>query len=208
MDSLRVDILAAGKGAVAERLVHDLIAHLRWRSRQWWIGRSMDALTGYLRHVSLIREDGSFASAPAPHAQLRTASVEEIPVTDAVWQTVSGDLNRLREVPIHEILLNDSQFFAAVNDVRRSILDSATACEYVKDMTAERLWKAANPGRKFRLSQRFPGRELPEHIARLGALSGRSFENEFPGSTVDIQRLWLAGTRFLMEHLRSRRETY
>lgn len=193
MDSLRIDVLTTGKrGTVAEELATDLLSHLRWRSRQWWIGRSMDSLAGYLRQIALIRDDGTFISSPVPHAQFRTAGVHEIPITDSVWQVVAEGLNQSLEVPIHELLLNDGQFFAATNDVRRSILDSATACEYVKDMTAERLWRVANPGQRYRRNKVLQGHELPQHIARLERLSGRSLEGEFPGSIAGIVRLWVA----------------
>lgn len=55
MDSLRVDIVGSDEldenvaDEAAKRASRELMLLLRWRSRQWWVSRSVDALAGYLR---------------------------------------------------------------------------------------------------------------------------------------------------------------
>jgi hypothetical protein len=187
-DSLRVDVWRApNTQQIADRLVQRLISLLRWRSRQWWVGRSIDAWLGYRRCTFPISEDGSPLSGPEPHAQLNvigsnilTVIGDERPVDRAIWESVSNDLASSNDSPSHIIYLLDARYFTFRGDLRRGILDMVVACEQARDLAFERL------RRKVR------GTDLLSHITdELKRVGGRSYEEEHPSDYQWVRKLWI-----------------
>jgi len=189
MDSLRVDIVGPNEldESVADEAAKEasdrLTGLLRWRSRQWWIGRSVDALAGYLRVRFSALEDGT----PTENLQdaykytsARTARGDELAVTADLWDTVVRNLRANRSIPTHELLLMDAIYFEAIRDIRRSVLDCAAACELVKDAVYGRKgWTKA--------SYDLP-KQIGENLQRF--LSGRSYETDHPEHFAMIDHLW------------------
>lgn len=192
MDSVRIDLLAPDtSGKLVQDFLEDLIEHLRYRSRQWWIGRSLDPLLGNLRHIAPIVYNGTFIKPPEAHGRFRTAYGDESMIDDTMWDLVMEDLANNVSVPVYDILLQDGRYFAGSHDMRRSILDSATACEQVKDLTAERIWQRVNPEKKYRRGKVLRGYDLSDHINRdIKRITGRSYKDEHTSEAQDIEILW------------------
>lgn len=189
MDSLRIDIV--GSSAIDENVADqavrnagsDLIRVLRWRSRQWWIGRSVDALVGYLRIRFAALSDGTpiekIESAPK-YGSVSRARGDELAITAALWDSAVQDLRVQTTVPLHALLLLDAIYFEAISDLTRSVLDCAAACELVKDTAYSRKgWPKS-------------GYDLPEHIGNNleRFLSGHSYERDHPSHFAIVRNLW------------------
>lgn len=189
MDSLRVDIVGSNGSdenvadKAARKASDELMRLLRWRSRQWWIGRSVDALVGYLRIRFSALADGTPTENikdAFKYGSVRTTRGDEVAVTAALWDTAVRDLRDHTSIPPHVLLLLDAMYFEAISDFIRSVLDCAAACELVKDAVYSRKgWPKS-------------GYDLPKHIGEnLERLfSGRSYETDHPQHFAVIDHLW------------------
>ena len=181
MDSIRIDILGDIEGNEPEELSVKLINQLRWRSRQWWIGRSSDVSSGHIRNSFDISTEGEPISILDGIAKGRTVAGFEIAIDDSVWQASINDIKDTVEAPLYDVLLLDSYYFAAAKDIRRSVLDLATACEVTKNITFERL------------NLQKDGTDLLKHLSiTLEKQINRSYEKEENANYSIIKDLWIA----------------
>lgn len=202
MDSLRIDALDLPGGqpsAHPSQSLTTFLQLLRYRTRQWWIGRSVDPLLGYLRNTFSVSVEGLPLEVPAGLGQIRTVSGDELAVNGAIWQAALGDLANAKQVPIFQVLLLDARFFVSTHDIRRAILDSAICCENVLDVTLERLWPvrrwpAPGTSRAYSYSRAMGGEtNLGVNLATgMDRYIGRSFQREYPNDHEVIENLWSA----------------
>lgn len=182
MDSIRVDVLGDKEDSyLVYDVVEKLLKQLRWRSNQWWIGRSSDVLSGHKRNSFDISEKGEPLSVLQGIVRARTLSDFEKAIDVPIWQSAIADIQNANEAPLYDVLLLDARYFAAANDIRRSLLDSATACELAKNMTFERLNLPKD------------GTDLIKHISeKLEEKINRSYKTEEPDNFKIIKDLWVA----------------
>jgi hypothetical protein len=193
MDSLRLDVFGACENL--EAVIEHLLQLLRWRSRQWWIGRSIATLGGgFLRGELPVLSDGSLAELQGHgHTQGRTVNGDELPIDKHLWTSVIEDFRSGIEPPIYDILLLDAQYFASTRESRLSVLDAASACEQARDTTIERLWPSHGGQRKFHRDKVLKGDKLYNHLDRdLNNYIGRSYRSEHPSHFEKIKTLWIA----------------
>ena len=167
MDSLRLDLLRADNNdlqAIAENLALRLIQSLRSRSRQWWIEQVVDA--GFLRSSFPILEQGQPVELPIFNGRGGTIFGDERPITEDTWKECIDNLRDGAIAPLYDLLVLDARFFAATADIRRSVIDAATACEQARDVHFERWWHVHAPGSPFKLGRVLTGNNLPHHLHR------------------------------------------
>lgn len=194
MDSLRVDALNGGNETSndkAANFVSLFIAHLRMESRQWWIGRSVDALLGNHKAAFAIDREGAALETPIGYSRGRSPFGFERPISLNNWEQCLNKASQDQKIPETQVLISDSYFFTASGDLRRAILDAATAAELAKDLAIERAWKTKNRGKSYKRGKVLKGYEVPLHLKiDLKELTGHSFEDADPNSFSKIDRLW------------------
>lgn len=194
MDSLRIDILNQGdetKNKLASEYVSRLLSRLRNESNQWWIDRSVASILGNLRASFKISNEGAALEVPYGHSSGRSPFGFERLITNELWNKSIFFAKESQEHHEEDVLVLDAYFLTATGDLRRAILDAATAAEMGKDRAFERIWKKKNKGKKFRRGKILSGYELPIHLNYdLEKLAGVSFAKTHPKDAILIERLW------------------
>lgn len=192
MDSLRVDVFGTCENL--ETVIEQLLQLLRWRSRQWWITRSVAPLEGFLRGELPVLRDGTLVGLQgSERGKMRTVTGNELPIDKHLWTGVIEDFRRGLEPPIYDILLLDARYFASTGESRQSVLDSASAIEQARDITIEDLWPLHGDQRKFHRDKVLKGDKLYNHLDRdLNNYIGRSYKSEHPSQFEKIKTLWIA----------------
>lgn len=198
-NSLRIDVQSSSDHAHDERNVSAfadrLVQLLRWRSGQWWIGRSMEGLMTTATFWFPVSEQGKPIIKKRSSREIdigglsmrigNTFNGRETAIDGSMWNAVVGDLGNGTQVPICSLLLLDSWYFCSLADFRRAVLDAATSCEQAKNDAFRRVEHSS--GRKAKLS----GYDLEKHIDEpLHNLCGRSYRAEHPAKWRTIELLW------------------
>ena len=194
-DSLRIDVLplpGSEPGSVNPMtVVRRLLGHVRCLTGQWWITRATDVLSGWTRNEVSIDKYGALQGDFVLRGSGRTAGGEERPVVSAIWAKAVRDTEAGVDPPIADQLLLDADYYLASYDLRRCILDAATACEVQRDQTFRKIWdsKLTSKYRKGRLI----GNDITAHLShQLAKHCGRSLAIEQPALFENLKELWLA----------------
>jgi hypothetical protein len=193
MDSIRIDILGSRPKppGFANDVVNRLLRSIRVRTRQWWIGIEYPTGTEYyLRQIFPISRSGAFKGTPEGNASFTTPRGDERPLDRTTWHEVITDVRSKRLIPDYEDLLLDARYHAAKNEMRRSIIDLAVACEQACEATFIRIIE----NRKlppFRRGKYYSGNDLIKHLNQdLLKLSGFSLNSGVPETNQHISELW------------------
>ncbi len=190
MDSLRIDSL--GDEVPHDPIfpwVQDLMAWLRVRTSQWWIGHSVHPLQGLVRASISIDLKGRALSRPNPMAAGYGLRGDERPVTSEISrECIDLALNGAPPSFRHQLLL-DGRYHVASRDLRRGVLDLATACEFAKEELFEAIWRS-RAGGAYRRGRLISGFDLPKHLGVDLARFGPSLEADLPEVYSDLSRLW------------------
>ncbi len=193
MDSIRIDILGSHPKppGFSNGLVTRLLRHIRVQTRQWWIGIEYPTGTEYyLRQIIPISRSGAFEGTPEGNASFTTPRGDEIPLDRTIWDEVITDTKKNRMVEVYEDLLLDARYHAAKNEIRRSIIDLAVACEQACEATFLRFIEHRKMP-SFRRGKYYSGNDLTKHLNQdLHRLSGFSLDAEIPETGEHISELW------------------
>lgn len=194
MDSLRLDVVNVSNSggrmerfsqgrslAEAKQFTASLLQWIRFLTGQWWISRTWGALNGYC--VNFIAIDsggyplGDFGMAGQDFV---APSGTEVPLTKEIWRDALNRATHLDEPPLEQVLLADAKYYRSDGDLKRAILEAATACEIARDKAFRRIGK------------KVPDRNLVEHISGVLLRNGRpSYEKVEPRNYLHVQELWL-----------------
>lgn len=191
-DSLRLDgwPIAGIEDRVTD-VIQSLIDQLRLTTKQWWIGRSAASLLSYYRNSIQVTVNGRAAGDPETSAASPRVRGDESAVTPAVWENALDAVEEGRRPPEYKFQILDARYFAAIGDIRRSVLDSAIACEEAIRLTYERLWPDEGP--QFRTGRVWEGTGIDDYLSDdLERYVGRSYRDEHPESFRRIEDLWKA----------------
>lgn len=194
MDSIRLDV-AKSHHAIPDFLQSvalRLLQYLRIISGQWWIGRSADAMLGYVRNSFPIDEDGKPLEPSTGYATARTISGFEHPVDNVAWTEAIARLSA-GELPRESTLLVlDSYYYAAAGDFRAAVLSISQALEQEVERTFACLWGATTEA-PFKRGRVMRGSGLIDHLTSdLERLASRRFDTEHPDTFGLIEDIWLA----------------
>lgn len=200
-DSLRIDVFRPDELPPREihRIASRLASLIRWRTNQSWIGYStlMKMKTQYF---SMDKE--GLPTRPSLHCwkpPIVTAVVEhgdELLLNDSIWSQVISDCEKGVEIPVQDVFLLDVAYQLLVtNDLRRIVIDSASACEFVFEITVERLWTARHTGtydENVRKSL-FWGYNVAKHVdEKFKENFGRSYKDDHKTEWESLSDLWEA----------------
>lgn len=193
MDSVRIDILGSHPKppGFANDVVNRLLRNIRVRTRQWWIGIEYPTGTEYyLRQIVPVSRSGTFKGTPEGNASFTTPRGDEIPLDQTIWNQVITDIKKDRMIAVYEDLLLDARYHAAKNEMRRSIIDLAVACEQACEATFIRVIEHRQMT-SFRRGKYYSGNNLTKHLNQdLQKLIGLSLEAEMPEISKHISELW------------------
>ena len=191
MDSIRIDVIGGQEiHYLAHTTLHRLLSILRCRSRQWWIGHSVHGLVGSLRNTFNITGTGAPVGIPEGATQAHTVYGNEQAIDHDLWQTTVRDLEAGVKPPLYDEVLLDGAYFASISDVRRSVFETANACEQAKEVTFVRLWSKKFPKIKYRRGKVLRDYNLPKHLDRSMKSFCPSYKEEHPDMFKTIEELW------------------
>lgn len=193
MDSMRIDMLSINRDEkVIRETFREFINYIRFRTRQWWIGRSMDFIMGFIRNSAPFTESDTLIEPSQCMLQVSTINGDELPVNGDLWLAVIKDMVNKTEVPAFHYMILDAYYYAYTDDIKSAIINAATACEQAKDLTFERLWKLKGND-NFKRGKVLRNYDLPDHISQdLEAFGGYSYSKSFPDEFNQIEDLWNA----------------
>ncbi len=190
MDSMRIDWFRGDDEQNIEKLLRAIFDQLRWMSKQWWIGHSVEGLSGYLRNQIAIKKNGQPVDDPIGRTKGYGVGTDVMPITNMMWKTAFKNISTDFFPPSHELLLLDAQHSLAINDYRTFIVRAATACEQAIDFHFERIWKI-HKSEKYRKGKICTGYEIDRHISEdLENFISKSFKISDPTSFALIANLW------------------
>ncbi|MEA2574600.1 MAG: hypothetical protein QOH93_1898 [Chloroflexia bacterium] len=196
MDSLRIDVFPEDPsslqveegwpqfGVETQTVVSLLMEWLRVYSKQWWIGRPAGAITGHGRNTFPIDANGLMLHEPAGGLEgLRVVEGDELVVDEELWKAAVDKLEQEMEPPLQEVLLLDARYHLTSGDIRRAIMDAATACEVARDQAFSRIG--------IRLSE--SDNDLLRHRRKDVRDRNRpSYQSDEPDHYASIDELWVA----------------
>lgn len=194
MDSMRIDVLSINYDEnVIREIFSEFLNYLRFRTRQWWIGRSMDFIIGFIRNAAPFTESDILIEPSECLLRVSTINGDELPVNGDLWSSVIKDMVNKTEVPAFHYMILDAYYYAYTGDIKGAIINAATACEQAKDLTFERLWKKLKGNDSFKRGKVLSGYDLPDHISHdLEAFGSYSYSKLFPDEFNQIEDLWNA----------------
>ena len=194
MDSIRIDVLSIDDKENAIRTTcREFLDYLRIRTKQWWVGRSMDFIMGFLRNVVPLSDSGILMEPSQSLLQVRTINGDEQALNNDMWLMAVKDMENKSEIPANDYLLLDAYYYAYVNDIRSAVIHAASACEQAKDLAFEHLWKRSGMTDTFKRGKVLSGYDLPDHISQdLESFAGFSYLKLFPDEFRQIEDSWNA----------------
>jgi hypothetical protein len=155
--------------------------------------RSVQPLLGYVRNDFPVDEQGipsPLNFIPSPHTKGHPGYGFERPITHDMWQTVLELWRAGSTPPETALILLDAYYYAATGEIRRSVIDAATACEQAKDDLFERKWRERKSAR-FKRGRVLTGYDLPHHVSKdIQKMTGRSYAIDHPQQFAAIESLW------------------
>ena len=201
-DFIRMDVYAESEDDGLRHsvvLLERLNELIRWRTRQWWVTRSSDGLSGATLTSFPVTEAGSISARSrnlSAGVRSYTMNGDEKPLSNGDWQQVLRDIDEGTYPPIGHVLLFDARYFHSIGDLRQAVIQADAACEIVKEQTFETLWTQRNPGKLYdpeRRNDLLRNWDLPRHIdAKFANHFGRSYRQEHPAQWTIIDQLWQA----------------
>jgi hypothetical protein len=188
MDSLRIDSYCDRD---IEEFTTDLMAQVRNMSNQWWINRSVAPLYGFCRNEFRIGPNGEGLERPLGKVRGTTAGRSELRIHSQIWrEAIEATLVR-KPTPYFRSQLLDAKYMLATGEAAMWAINAAGACDGVKDIVVEQLWKNANPTGTFVKWEVTPRFNLIDHIdGGVKNLTGKAYKQEFPEQYADLKALW------------------
>lgn len=154
---LRVDLMLnepAGNEAISidravvgdpRPIAEQILRLVRFRTRQWWIGRGEGGRRGPMVAAYPIAGDGSIHGEWIHY--IETPGTYELPLalTTDVWMQVMQDLAARVDPPIYHERLLDAYYFLAERDLEAAALALANACEIARTQHFERAMRRNDP---------------------------------------------------------------
>lgn len=197
-NALRIDVRPYADPNCADRLAKRLLAQVRWRTNQWWVGRGIDLTYSHLRNAFYTNELGERLSGIQVYFVVSAGLGLERHLTPDIFARACADAIAGREVPMSLITYYDALHFFSTGEARRSVLEVALACELARDETLERI-AASDSSKKRQAKKLLKVADFRIQISsEMKKLIGRSFEAEHPPQFADIDQLWL--TRHKVAH--------
>jgi hypothetical protein len=191
-DALRIDFRPEANPGLATEVAHHFLDLTRWWTRQWWIGRGRQHMEWDLRHGFDLDEQGQPVSGISTYSKAYGGFGIERYLDAEQFGSVCVALSKGTTIPLSWSSFLDAIYFHAIQDLRRSVLEAAIACEL---MIEERptIIADAHGLSKASFVKAFAGTDLLKKLDRgLEQTIGRSFAKEQPQAFSWVKALWIA----------------
>lgn len=191
MDSIRVDILDDAGDMNIEGELYYFLCHVRSITKQWWINQATAPMFGWTRCTFGSDFYGDQLDDIFLVSKFRTPVGMEIAVTEGIWGESATLFEKGGAINAAEQLILDAYYHLSCGDIRKMVIDAASACEMSKDINLERLWMLSNENKKYSRGKVLKGYDICDH-ADIDArrIFGKSFKDEFPEDFLNIGFLW------------------
>lgn len=175
-----------GGDKVAEKVVAQIFEWLRSSTRQWWIGRPTEAITGNLHTVLPL--DGPRQCSGFPEGRARQTSPSEgaLRVDASTWSSAIAKVRENKTPTSRQLLLADAVYYYFIRDYRATMIMLCGGYELARDDVLER-----NSVAKTRLKS--SATDLIKHVSLdFGDIFSRSLKVEEPELFAFLKSLWIA----------------
>jgi hypothetical protein len=176
-----------GEGENLERfIVRPFVEWLRVLTHQWWIGRSIEGVSGPLHFLAPLSEEGKGVGSPTPVARGASAGPSMIPLTENIWIEAARRAFAA-EVPPSELSLEmDANYMLASHEFRSGIILACSAIEAARDATL------AKAGIKL-MQLKTSTTDLLKHLSvGFERVLGANLAKEDPGLFAIVTAFWRA----------------
>lgn len=185
-------IMVAGKGHsergahVAHNALRDTFVWLRILTKQWWIGRPTEAITGNLHFIVPMSTGGRVTDKPYPFGSQVSPNIGTQRVTFELWESVLKRVARAEKPKIADILLSDASYFYFAKEYLTALILACSMAEIERDRIVE-----TNTLSKQDL--RAAPTDLLKHLSSgLDGCIGRDLKREDPDSYEFLKACWIA----------------
>ena len=112
---------------------------LRVLTRQWWVGRSIEGVTGALHFIALLNKEDANVGSPTPVVRFTSAGPEMQPISNTTWIAAWERVFRSEIPPAEKVLEMDANFAIASREFRSGIILACGAIEAARDALLNRL---------------------------------------------------------------------
>jgi hypothetical protein len=182
--------LVYGDGAMsAQKVVADLIEEifswLRVVTRQWWLGRPTEAITGNAHLNIPMSGERNASGQPVPTVKQTTAFADTEKITATMWSEVIERVRLGRRPRTSDLFLSDATYLLIVGEVRAAIVIFCGAIELARDEALDRRGVS-------KAKLRSGATDVLKHLSvDFGALLGRNLRSEAPALYDSLKTLWI-----------------
>lgn len=179
-DALRLDFQPDRGPEFATQIAEQLIGLVRWWTAQWWIGRDRRHTEDYLRNWFSINEVGERLSGINGFASTYGRFGNEQLLDLQKFRNIRGNITHGRHIPLSWDTFFDGIYFRATLQLRRSVLETAIACEAKIVEEAQRI-SARDGISNSRRSKALSSDDFSVKLDKgIQMLVGRRFRDEAP----------------------------
>jgi hypothetical protein len=114
-----------------------LLEWLRVLTHQWWIGRSIEGVSGPLHFIAPINAKGEVVGSPSPVARFTSAGPHMVPLTQDIWRR-GAELALGGATPSASRKLEaDANFMLASREFRSGVILASSSIESTRDEALE-----------------------------------------------------------------------
>ena len=190
-DALRIDVSPGREAEFAESLVTRFLSLCRWWTRQWWITRDRGHSESSLRNWFEINAFGERVSAFHSFARTYGLFGMERPLNREGFEEIVRDLAIPRDIPAHLDTFFDAVHSHSVAELRRAVLELATASEVALDRALSLKVDRGLLNRR-QMKRILDGHDFLQHLQRAGRFFGKNFATESPSHYPAVRTVWVA----------------
>lgn len=191
-DSMRIDLSPDRDAAFAKRIINQFLGLARWWTFQWWIGKTRRYSDQYLRNWFRINEENERISGIQGFATAYGFLGFEQELDVEKFRYIRGNITNGREIPLHWDLFNEAIYYHADQDVRKTVIELAIACEAGVASIFEKLGESQSDITPSDVES-LQDSNFEDRIAgEAEDLVGSSFAQTNPSDYENIYDLWVA----------------
>lgn len=182
--------LVYGDGAMSAQqavadLIEEIFSWLRVITRQWWLGRPTEAITGNAHLNIPMSGERHVSGQPVPTVKQTTAFADTVKITAALWSDVVERVRRGKKPSASDLFLSDATYLLVVGEVRAAMVIYCCAIELARDEALDRRGVS-----KAKLHS--GATDVLKHLSvDFEALLGRNMSAEVPALYDFLKTLWI-----------------
>lgn len=177
---------AMDKGAsLAEQVVRDLFSWLRILTKQWWVGRPAEGITGNLHAAFQLSQEDHTTGSPVLLARQTSPPEGARRVSTEVWETAFSKIREHALPKFSDTAISNAQFLYFSGEHELCIINICTSLEIERDIVLENKGIAKNALKS--------DTDILKHLSLdFERIFSRNLKNEHPRLFDFLRSLWIA----------------